>query len=86
MARNLSLVTLGLDPNQAVARNLQHLAESRHFTLRHMPVQSFIDTFIPEQGLCDDRTRRLSSVNAFKAVPVAAESAEQIYHPLVSRY
>ncbi|RDX49869.1 hypothetical protein OH76DRAFT_1438155 [Lentinus brumalis] len=84
MARNLSLVTLGLDPNQALARNLQHLAESRHFTLRSMPVQSFIDTFVPEQGLCHDRTRYLSSANAFRAVPVAAKSAEQIYHPLIA--
>ncbi|KAI0714075.1 hypothetical protein C8T65DRAFT_573979 [Cerioporus squamosus] len=84
MARNLSLVTLGLDPNQALARNLQHLAESRHFTLRSMPVQSFIDTFAPMQGLRDDRTRYLSSWRAFRAIPVTANSAEQIYHPLIA--
>ena len=84
MARNLSMVTLGLDPNQALLRNMQHLADSRRFTLKSMPVQSFVDTFMPAQELCDDHMRYRSHKHAFNTVPAAARTSEEIYLPLVS--
>ena len=80
MARDMSQVTLGLDPNNALTRNLQHVAESRHFTLRSMPTQSFIDTFLPEGN---DRSHYPSSMDAFAEIPAAANSPQQIYEPLV---
>ncbi|RDX49871.1 hypothetical protein OH76DRAFT_1350143 [Lentinus brumalis] len=84
MARNMSQVTLGLDPNNALARNLQHMADSRHFTLRSMPAQYFIDTFFPEAALSKDRARYLPSRDAYSTVPAAAKTSQQIYEPLIT--
>ncbi|TFK87926.1 hypothetical protein K466DRAFT_490031, partial [Polyporus arcularius HHB13444] len=75
--------TVGLDANGALARNLKHLAESRQFTLGPMPVQDFLDEFLPESGH-GGRGGMLSSEAAFSAVPTRGESSADIYRPLIA--
>lgn len=82
MASNMSSVTLGLDPEFALARNLQHLASFKHYSVGPMPVQQFMDTFLPDTST--DRTGYLHHGDAFTSVPAVAEWSANIYNPLVS--
>ncbi|RPD54655.1 hypothetical protein L227DRAFT_595897, partial [Lentinus tigrinus ALCF2SS1-6] len=51
---------------------------------RSMPTQSFIATFFPVAELTEDRSHYLPSRNAFRAVPAAAKSPQEIYEPLIA--
>ncbi|KAI0694171.1 hypothetical protein C8T65DRAFT_57867 [Cerioporus squamosus] len=74
--------TIGLDTNGALARNLKHLAESRLFTLGPMPVQDFLDEFLPRRS-DEGRGSMLSSEDAFSTVPTRGDSSADIYRPLI---
>ncbi|KAI9067440.1 hypothetical protein FKP32DRAFT_1643899 [Trametes sanguinea] len=83
MALDFDLVrTAGLLPAFAVHRGKEHLQEARGFTLGPMPVQTFIDAFLPV--VTNDRRDMLSARNAFAAVPERAETVAQIYEPLIT--
>ena len=82
MASDMSPVTLGLDPDFALARNRQHLAGFRRHTVGPMPMQEFTDTFLPDSS--PDRTGCLSGENAFNLVPSEADWTADITNPLVS--
>ncbi len=81
MASDMYSVTIGLDPELALARNLQHLASFRHHSVGPMPMQEFTDAFLPSPT--DDRHGFLSSRNAFRSVPAEAQWPPQICKPLV---
>lgn len=82
MASDMSPVTLGLDPDFALARNRQYLAGFRRHTVGPMPMQEFTDAFLPDAS--PDRTGCLSGENAFNLVPSEAEWTADITNPLVS--
>ncbi len=75
--------TLGLEPERAMARNLQHLAAARQCTLGPMPVPSFLDAFLP-LPVSADRSGLLPSDGAFASVPLRARNVAGIIKPLVS--
>ncbi len=75
--------TLGLEPERAMARNLQHLAAARQCTLGPMPVQSFLDSFLPVPASVD-RSGLLPSDGTFASVPLCARHPAGIIKPLVS--
>ncbi len=77
-----SPATHGLDPELALARNLQHLATFRHHSVGPMPMQEFTDAFLPSPP--DDRDGFLSSRDAFRSVPAEAQWPASICKPLVS--
>ena len=79
-----TLRTQGLEPSLAMARNRAYMEDARQCTLGPMPVDTFIDTFLKESSA--DRSDFLSPKKAFNAVPQRADSAAEIYDPLVSTY
>ncbi|KAI0662100.1 hypothetical protein C8Q70DRAFT_909953 [Cubamyces menziesii] len=75
--------TRGLEPSGANARMRRHLRDSRSYTIGPMPVQSFIDEFLP--SLPTGRKKDiLSSRDAFKAVPASAATSADIFQPLIA--
>ena len=78
---NSSLRTLGPDPEYARSRNASLLADCQRSIVGAMPVQEFIDYFLPV-ATEDDRTPapRLT----FESVPARGSEAADIYQPLVS--
>ncbi len=83
MALDITLShTEGLSPDSATSQNMQRVQQARQYTLGPIPATTFMDRFFPlAEGY--DRTGLLSFRNAFSAVPQCAESASQIYEPLV---
>ena len=76
--------TDGLDPRFATARCVRNFEACRKHILGPMPLKEFFDTFL--HVLPDaDITRRLSSKDAFRAVPSSADNVLDIWKPLVSR-
>lgn len=82
MAHDLSSHTIGLEPYDAKARNVQHLVQFRESTVGPMPVDLFLDTFLPHSST--ERKRMLSTKNAFKSVPPQSKDVTDISAPLVS--
>ena len=75
--------TDGLDPRFATARCVRNFEACRKHILGPMPPNEFLDTFL--HALPDaDTTRRLSSKDAFRAVPSSADDVLDIWKPLVS--
>ncbi|KAH9889878.1 hypothetical protein C8Q73DRAFT_705762 [Cubamyces lactineus] len=75
--------TRGLEPSGANARMKRHLRDSRSYTIGPMPVQFFIDEFLPP--LPTGRKKDiLSSKAAFKAVPMSAATPVEIFQPLIA--
>ena len=73
--------THGLEPALAMARGRAHIQDAQRYTLGPMPVAAFMDTFLNSGST--DRGDLLSFKNAFNAVPERADSAAEIYEPLV---
>ncbi|KAI0330527.1 hypothetical protein GY45DRAFT_750263 [Cubamyces sp. BRFM 1775] len=75
--------TRGLEPSDANARMRRHVRDSRSYTIGPMPVQSFIDEFLPPLP-AGRMNVILSSRNAFKAVPSIAATPVEIFQPLIA--
>ncbi|KAI0330530.1 hypothetical protein GY45DRAFT_750579 [Cubamyces sp. BRFM 1775] len=74
--------TRDLNPSSGDARMRRHLQDSRRFTVGPMPVEQFIDRFLPP--VPSERTFEiLSSKRAFKDVPSGAPTPAEIYNPLL---
>ena len=74
-----------LNPRFATARCLQNFEACRKHILGPVPPNEFIDTFL--QALPEaDITCRLSSKDAFRAVPSSADHVSDIWRPLVRHW
>ena len=73
--------THGLEPVLALARCRAHIQDAQRYTLGPMPVAAFMDTFL--RTTSTERSDLLSPRNAFNAVPERADSAAEVYEPLV---
>ena len=73
--------THGLEPALAMARGRAHIQDAQRYTLGPMPAATFMDTFL--KSTSTDRDDLLSFENAFNTVPERADSAAEIYEPLV---
>ncbi|KAI0819185.1 hypothetical protein BC628DRAFT_1283133, partial [Trametes gibbosa] len=73
----------GLDPALARARHRRLLYEFRTCLVGPLPVNVFMENVVgtPYSGI--DRRTRLTATNAFRSVPPTADTAEQIYEPLL---
>ncbi|KAJ8496247.1 hypothetical protein ONZ51_g1188 [Trametes cubensis] len=74
--------TYGLQPRLAMARLRRHVFNAKKHTLGPMPVERFIEEFLPPNS--GDSSGRLSSRNAFRTVPQCVDVPARIYKPLVS--
>ncbi|RPD54650.1 hypothetical protein L226DRAFT_509635 [Lentinus tigrinus ALCF2SS1-7] len=72
-----------LDPSSVRSRNLNNAASLRSRTVGPMPVQDFIDFFLP-QRYTGDLSRFLSSRHAFNSVPSHADSVPTACRALVA--
>ena len=77
--------TLGLEPEWAMARNLQHLAATRHCTLGPMPINFFLESFLPISA-SQDCSGLSQSDGVFASVPFHAKRSSGITKPLVSTH
>ncbi|KAI0357831.1 hypothetical protein OH77DRAFT_1305455 [Trametes cingulata] len=78
--------TDGLEPDdpRIAWRRLEHyVRESIDCIVGPMPVQVFIDTFLPDRP-DDMKAEVLTSKNAFKAVPTSGATPSAIYQPLIA--
>ena len=73
--------THGLEPVLALARCRAHIQDAQRYTLGPMPVAAFMETFL--RTTSTERSDLLSPRNAFNAVPEHADSAAEVYEPLV---
>ncbi|KAI0350366.1 hypothetical protein OH77DRAFT_1431105 [Trametes cingulata] len=73
--------TEGLRPSLAYHRNRGRAAGAREYVLGPMPIDAFVDSFLPAGH---DRRGLLSPKNAFKAVPQSASDAARVYKPLAT--
>ena len=78
---NSSLRTLGPDPDYARSRNASLLADCQRSIVGAMPVQEFIDYFLP---LATEDDRIPAPRLTFESVPARGSEAADIYQPLVS--
>ncbi|RPD54657.1 hypothetical protein L226DRAFT_90085 [Lentinus tigrinus ALCF2SS1-7] len=74
--------TLGLEPDRAMARNLQHLSATRQCILGPMPVQLFLDSFLHVPSTADRSGPPQSG--AFTSLPYHAGNAAGIIKPLLA--
>ncbi|KAI0929794.1 hypothetical protein AcV5_006662 [Taiwanofungus camphoratus] len=68
------------DSDDARARYLRYAQQARKFFLGPMPVEDFLDDFLPETSVTMPNI-----TDAFKHVPKGAAKEEDIYNPLVSK-
>ena len=73
----------GLEPGLAMARVKRHISGSYKTTVGPMPVESFLQEFLPNTPV--DSKGRLSSRNAFMAIPPHTDHRIHISQPLVRR-
>ncbi|KAI0935439.1 hypothetical protein AcW1_008643 [Taiwanofungus camphoratus] len=67
------------DSDDARARYLRYAQQARKFFLGPMPVEDFLDDFLPETSVAMPNI-----TDAFKHVPKGAAKEEEIYTPLIS--
>ncbi len=72
-----------LDPSSLRFRNLNNAASLKTRTLGPMPLQEFMDYYLPKR-YTGDLSQLLSSRHAFKSVPTRAESVPTTCGALVS--
>ncbi|PIL30491.1 hypothetical protein GSI_07191 [Ganoderma sinense ZZ0214-1] len=77
------LQTQGPQPHFAKNRNTNLFADCHRSILGPMPVQEFVDHFLPPLA-ADDKSDMLETLDAFKSVPLSAVEAPDIYKPLVT--
>ncbi|KAI0324551.1 hypothetical protein GY45DRAFT_1331419 [Cubamyces sp. BRFM 1775] len=75
--------TQGLEPDVAIAHVKRRVLDSYNFTVGPMPVESFLEEFLPNTPPVDPGGR-LSSKNAFMAIPPRAEDRAHISQPLIA--
>lgn len=74
--------TAGLEPLLATSRNMKRVQQAREYTLGPIPATTFLNSFFP-LAKDHDRSGLMTFKHAFRAIPQVAESAAQIYEPLV---
>ncbi|KAI0330526.1 hypothetical protein GY45DRAFT_1302931 [Cubamyces sp. BRFM 1775] len=74
--------TRGLNPSSGDARMKQHLRDSRSYTVGPMPVEQFIEEFLPPVPP-EHRNEILSSRRAFSTIPHGALTPREIFEPLL---
>ncbi|KAJ8462803.1 hypothetical protein ONZ51_g10665 [Trametes cubensis] len=74
--------TRDMNPSSGDARMRRHLRDSRSFTVGPMPVEQFIDCFLP-QVPSERENEILSSRKAFRNVSYGALTPAEIYKPLL---
>lgn len=74
--------TRGLDPAEGYSRNRRYVQDTRDCTVGPMPVQTFLNAFLPSVPV-DKEKEVLSSKGAFKEVPSSGSKPSDIYEPLV---
>lgn len=76
------LRTRGLQARDAPSRHNRYVQELKEHIVGPMPVESFLDEFLPAAPKAIDK-HRLSSWRAFNEVPRNAKTPAEIYEPLV---
>ncbi len=71
-----------LEPERGMARNLQHIAATKEWTIGLIAVQSFLDNLRPASAATHEIW--LSDMKDLKSLPSRAKSLAEIYKPLVS--
>ncbi|OJT06873.1 hypothetical protein TRAPUB_2279 [Trametes pubescens] len=74
--------TRGLDPAEGYSRNRRYVQDARDCTVGPMPVQTFLNAFLPSVPV-DKEKEVLSSKGAFKEVPSSGSKPSDIYEPLL---
>ncbi|KAI0324546.1 hypothetical protein GY45DRAFT_1331411 [Cubamyces sp. BRFM 1775] len=83
MALNPELsCTQGLEPGLAMARVKKHVSDSYKHTLGPMPLESFLQEFLPNTSV--DPKGCLSSRNAFVGIPPHTHDRSRISQPLIA--
>ena len=75
--------TRGLDSHHAKSRNLHMIDSSKTYTVGAMPVQEFLNDFLPLDHPVDHGPL-LSHKRAFTTLPECAETVHEVHDPLVS--
>ncbi|KAH9849521.1 hypothetical protein C2E23DRAFT_905795 [Lenzites betulinus] len=75
--------TKGLEPWDAQCRHQSLLAEFRKYVVGPIPVDAFIQNAVGKVYWGTDERMRMSATNAFRSVPHSADTADQIYEPLL---
>ncbi|KAI0712056.1 hypothetical protein C8Q76DRAFT_733247 [Earliella scabrosa] len=76
--------TRGLEPERGRSRNRRAVEDAKAYTVGPMPVQEFIDTFLPSPPSSSNATTyRRSSRRAFRPVPQRAATSAEINGPLL---
>lgn len=79
------LHTRGLDPSEGYSRNRRYIQDARDCTVGPMPVQAFIDAFLPPIPAGREK-EVLSSTGAFKRVPPSGAKPADFFTPLVREF
>ena len=77
-----SLQPRGFEPKDVLLRYKRYVPDSRHYVVGPMPVQEFLDEFLPPSS-AEDRSNMRAPTKAFRAVPSRATVPAEIYEPLV---
>ena len=77
------LETRGPEPHFAKNRNANLLGDCKASIFGPMPVQKFMDHFLP-LAAAGEKSDMLESLDAFNSVPLRGAEASDIYMPLVS--
>ncbi|KAI9060872.1 hypothetical protein FKP32DRAFT_1594973 [Trametes sanguinea] len=84
MALDTNLLhTRGLGPDGATLRMRRHVREIGNYIVGPMPVEEFIDDFMPPLSP-EEKKRILSSRAAFKDVPSGCATAAEIFEPMIA--
>ncbi|KAM5531249.1 hypothetical protein V8D89_015086 [Ganoderma adspersum] len=75
--------TRGLDPHHAKSRNLHMVDSSKTYTVGPMPVQEFLEDFLPLARPVDNGPL-LSHKRAFNTLPERAETVHEVHDPLLN--
>ncbi len=73
----------GLEPGGAPSRNRRHVEDSRQWTVGPMPVEEFLEYFLPLDEV--PSMGRLASYRAFNSIPPRADTPDDLYEPLVRK-
>ncbi|OBZ71567.1 hypothetical protein A0H81_08676 [Grifola frondosa] len=79
-----SAQAFGFDEQDAKHRYQRLIDEAKEQVLGPMPIQQFLDEFLPMHDSIEERAGMLSALNAFRNVPESADHERDIYDPLVS--
>ncbi|KAI0366917.1 hypothetical protein BV20DRAFT_1055249 [Pilatotrama ljubarskyi] len=73
----------GFEPHDVTENRKRDIRSSRDYTVGPVPVEEFLDAFLPAMPL-ERKQEVLSSRGAFKAVPSSGATPPDIYEPLIA--